>query len=497
MNDIGLLDPIRRKGVNGARPRKPRMESSPQTADCDGADPMPKDLERKFDALPKDVREMFRRMERPIDNAREYCERRVIALRHNGFTLGETITIAHSFPDQFGILGAQTPQVFAEIRAERERQEAEREIPNRLRAQLSAGTWLSRPMPPIDRLLGDFITTTTRAFLVGRTGLGKTMLGLGIAMGIGFGIGFLHWHSSRAARVLYIDGEMPAELLIKRIRDAAQRINREDLIDNVMVFSTEDAEKIAERYPTLGMFEPLNTEAGQEFIKRLVDMLKPDVVIFDNVQSLLIGVQKEEETWIPVLPLVQWLTKHRVGQLWFDHTGHAGERQYGTATKSWRFDAVGQMTPLDDGDREQRETAFLLSFDAPSGKARRRTPDNWAEFAPHIIRLREAVWSSEPVEKRNGNGHALGKVAPSRKIFHNALIDALAHAPTRPGETTMGAWEGECVRRGLIDAIEPGDTSSTKRTKRTIFRTAKSALLAARMIGIDGKRVMDLTRSYG
>jgi hypothetical protein len=80
------------------------------------------------------------------------------------------------------------------------------------------------------------------------------------------------------------------------------------MADNVMVYSTEDAEDIAQRYPTLGMFEPLNTEAGHDFIQRLCTALKPHVVILDNVQALLIGVQKDEETWIPVLPLVQWLT---------------------------------------------------------------------------------------------------------------------------------------------------------------------------------------------
>ena len=360
---------------------------------------------------------------------------------------------------------------------------------------LSAATWLSRVLPPVDRLLGDFITTTTRAFIVGRTGLGKTMLGLAFAMGIGFGIGFLHWRSSRPARVLYIDGEMPAELLIQRIRDAARRIGREDLIDNIMVFSTEDAEALAERYPTLGMFEPLNTEAGQDFIKRLCIALKPDVLIFDNVQALLIGVQKEEETWIPVLPLVQWLTKQRIGQLWFDHTGHSAERQYGSATKSWRFDAVGLMAPLPDDEVELHETAFTLSFEPP-GKARRRTPDNWSEFVPHIIRLRDDVWTSKPVEKPNGLGKKLAKVKPSIKLFHNAFLDALVIASTRPGETTLAAWEGECVRLGLIEPFDPADTGTIKARKRAMFRTAKSDLLAAAMIGIDGERVMDRFRRW-
>ena len=92
-----------------------------------------------------------------------------------------------------------------------------------LAAELSASTWLSRDLPAVDRLLGDFITTTSRTFLVGRTGLGKTMLGLAIGMGMAFGTGFLHWRSARPARVIYIDGEMPSELLIQRVRDAARR----------------------------------------------------------------------------------------------------------------------------------------------------------------------------------------------------------------------------------------------------------------------------------
>jgi hypothetical protein len=482
-------------GTNGGKRRLPKTRP-PIEWDDDHPEPQPlsEGTQRKWDALPATVLNAtpFRK---PFSRERAYlC---VTALRHNGFTTDEAIEVACSaFPKGCGDLGPiETARVFRELWAERDQEEAERAIPSRLRAQLSAGTWLSRPMPTVDRLLGDFITTTTRAFLVGRTGLGKTMLGLAIAMGIGFGLGFLHWRSSRPGRVLFIDGEMPTELLIQRIRDAARRIGREDLIDNVMVFSTADAEKLGEAYPALGMFEPLNTDAGHEFIKRLCEMLKPDVVILDNVQSLFAGVQKDEETWIPVLPLVQWLTAEHIGQLWFDHAGLA-DRQYGSVVKSWRMDAVGFMKELPDDEQEPYETAFLLSFDPPHGKARRRTPDNWNEFSPHIIRLRDDVWTSEPAEKRNGSGVARGKVAPSRRVFHNALIDAIAHAGTRPGETTHDAWETECVRRDLIEKIESGDTRRDRERKRIPLRRAKSELQAQHWIGVDGERVMDLTHDY-
>src|SRR4051812_5889768 len=82
-----------------------------------------------------------------------------------------------------------------------------------LRTLLSVESWAERDIPEPDRLLGDLLTTTTRVFLVGRTGLGKTLLGLAIAAGVASGQGFLHWPAARPARVLYLDGEMPAELI--------------------------------------------------------------------------------------------------------------------------------------------------------------------------------------------------------------------------------------------------------------------------------------------
>jgi hypothetical protein len=355
---------------------------------------------------------------------------------------------------------------------------------------LSAGTWLRREFPPVDRLLGDLFTTTTRTFLIGRAGLGKTMLGLGMATGMAFGTGFLHWRSCRPARIIFIDGEMPEELLIQRIRDTARRIKREDLISNLMVLSTEDAENIAERWPMLGMFEPLNTEPGHEFIHRLCTALKPDGIIFDNVQSLLAGVQKEEETWIPVLPLVQWLTKQRIGQLWFDHTGHTREGQYGTVVKSWRFDTLGLMSALPDDQHIPNETAFTLSFEAPAGKARRRTPDNWQEFAPHIIRLREDVWTSEPTDPPAKGGP---KVPPARRPFYDALVAAIGKTPGARGRTTEATWELECLRRGLIERPPDGkETGAQRDARRRNYRKAKSDLIAGGWIAIDGQDVIDL-----
>ena len=98
-----------------------------------------------------------------------------------------------------------------------------------------------------------------------------------------------------------------------------------------------------------------------------------------------------------------------------------------------------------------------------------------------------------------------GKVAPSRMVFHDALLGAIIKASAgkddiaqkaRAGETNLEAWEAECVWRDLIEPIADNDTAAVKRSKLGKMRTAKSELQAAGYIKIDGGRIFDLTQQY-
>ncbi len=200
------------------------------------------------------------------------------------------------------------------------------------------------------------------------------------------------------ARVLIIDGEMPGELIKARSIDALRRVTLPPGTVALTIYSRDMEEQIGRQFPTLGTLAPLNTDAGQNFVNALIGALGGvDVVIFDNVMSLVAGDQKDEIPWSETLPLVSSLTTKRIGQIWLDHTGHNTDRQYGSATKAWRFDAVGVMTPLADGQLERGAVGFSLSFEHP-GKARRRTPDNWSDFETCTIRLHEDRWTSDRSE---------------------------------------------------------------------------------------------------
>jgi hypothetical protein len=359
------------------------------------------------------------------------------------------------------------------------------EIAPALRTFIAIETWAERVMPPPDRLLGDLVTPTTRMFLVGRTGLGKTLFAMGLGAGMASGQGFLHWRSTRAARVLVIDGEMPDELIRRRSIDVLRRADVPPKPGNLMIYARDQEDDFEKLFPTIGRMPPLNTEQGMNWTLAFIAALGGvDVVIFDNVMSLIAGDQKDEVPWSDTLPLVQRLTAKRIGQIWIDHTGHNTDRQYGSSTKAWRFDAVGIMAPLPDDQRDKHEVAFNLSFEHP-GKARRRTPDNWADFETCTIRLKDDRWTSEPA----GN-HAAGK--PTAKLRGDAalglhvLTDTVASEggplPTGSAFPTIAmrgvsesAWRREFYRRL---------TDRTQDARQKAFRRMVDELRDASLVGL-------------
>jgi len=352
---------------------------------------------------------------------------------------------------------------------------------------LSVDTWASLDIPPDRRLLGAVVTSASRVFLVGATGLGKTLLAYAMAAGMAIGQGFLGWRCDGPSRVLIIDGEMPSGLIKSRVADVLRRAGPIPP-RNLSIYSRDRAEEVASIFPRLGAMEPLNTDAGRSFVLSLIDAIGGvDCVVLDNVMALIIGDMKDEIPWSETLALVSALSTRGIAQIWLDHSGHNTARQYGSSTKAWRFDAVGVMTPIEGESGVGSSVAFKLSFEPP-GKARRRTPDNWEEFKTATIRLEDDQWTSDTAKPPPQ------KISPRNRLYHSALRDALASAQsTTQGRTSRAAWMAECVRRNLIVAAVPGDTGKERDRKANPFRKAVTVLLAARWIGADGDTFTDLT----
>ena len=85
------------------------------------------------------------------------------------------------------------------------------------RENFRVSEWLKLDLPPRDYLIGEVMCTTSRFILFGETGVGKTLLAACAAGAIAAGAPFLGWEGRRPSRVMYLDGEMPAETLKERV----------------------------------------------------------------------------------------------------------------------------------------------------------------------------------------------------------------------------------------------------------------------------------------
>jgi hypothetical protein len=202
-----------------------------------------------------------------------------------------------------------------------------------------------------------------------------------------------------------------------------------------------------------------------------------DLIIFDNIMSLIVGDMREETSWAPVKQWIFSLTARKVGQLWVHHTGYDESRGYGTSTREWDMDTVMH---LDRVARADTDVSFTFSFT----KARERTPATRQDFGDITVALVNDAWtwSSEKGQER-------GNLTLLDKKYLEALRTVAAANPESANApfpvSTVSEWRDECRRVGLIDPEKPDSA-------RTMFSQYRRKLIAANYIGVDGETVQVL-----
>jgi hypothetical protein len=90
------------------------------------------------------------------------------------------------------------------------------ELPPRLRP-LTIREFLKLDLPPRGMLLDPWLPTQGLAMLHSARGVGKTHLALAIAYAVASGGSLLGWSASEPCPVIYLDGEMPAATMQRRL----------------------------------------------------------------------------------------------------------------------------------------------------------------------------------------------------------------------------------------------------------------------------------------
>src|SRR5438045_1796092 len=138
-----------------------------------------------------------------------------------------------------------------------------------LLSRQSASEFVAADLPERAALLDPILSSNSLALLYGPRGLGKSFLALGIAWAAASGTSFLDWRARRPHRVLYIDGEMAAGDLKRRL----QLFGAPPATLEIM-----QADRQAGGLPDLGCVDGL--------CRLMASWGMPELVVLDNLSSL-------------------------------------------------------------------------------------------------------------------------------------------------------------------------------------------------------------------
>jgi hypothetical protein len=229
------------------------------------------------------------------------------------------------------------------------------EIPPRLRP-LSAAEFLRLDLPPRGMVLGPWLPEKGLAMIHSSRGVGKTHLALSVGYASACCGSFLGFEARTARRVLYIDGEMPANTMQRRLAMIIGCFGVQPLEPAFFRLLCADV--------TDGGLPDLGTPDGQaEFDVAIGD---GELIIVDNLSALLrCGKENEGES---LLPVQSWALAHRrAGRsvLFIHHDGKSG-LQRGTSRREDVLDTVIALRRPKDY-RADQGARFEIHFEKARG----------------------------------------------------------------------------------------------------------------------------------
>lgn len=218
------------------------------------------------------------------------------------------------------------------------------------------GELLEMDIPPREWLLYPFLQERSTCMLYAKRGVGKTYVGLSIALAVAGGVNIMDFNADTAHKVLYIDGEMSAYDLRERARGLALGLGDSfGGFDNLQFLSAELQPNGA---PNLAHPET------QREIEALLDGV--DLIIIDNLSALCsFGRENEAESWGPMQRWLLHLKHQGKSVLVIDHAGKNGDNR-GTSKKQ---DALESVINLEqpEGYKTSEGARFIITYTKSRG----------------------------------------------------------------------------------------------------------------------------------
>jgi putative DNA primase/helicase len=193
----------------------------------------------------------------------------------------------------------------------------------RLPCTYNAEELLTADLPERETILDPILAREGLAMLYGPRGLGKTFVVLGLAWAAASGAAFLKWQARRPHRVLYVDSEMPAADLKKRL---------------AMLGSAPPTLRFTMAALSPAGLPDLGTRAGRELLERCWPE-PPELLVLDNLSSMVGMVNGDPDSWNGLQAWLLDLRRRGMAVLLVHHAGKDGT-QRGTSRREDALDLV-------------------------------------------------------------------------------------------------------------------------------------------------------------
>ena len=207
-------------------------------------------------------------------------------------------------------------------------------------------------------------------FVYAFRGVGKTWLALAMARALSEGGSVGPWQAPEATKVLYIDGEMPADLMRARDVGLKQGAGEIEFLNHEILFDrTERVLNITD----LELQKAITGHCLESGVK---------VVIIDNLSTLASGMKENDSfEWEKVNNWLLQFRRHKIAVIVVHHAGRNGEAR-GT---SKREDAAFWVIALDDAKKHATTRREHGSF-----------PGSRSQAATHKRKSRPMNGTSQP-----------------------------------------------------------------------------------------------------
>jgi hypothetical protein len=249
--------------------------------------------------------------------------------------------------------GEQRPQREDFRDSEVEKQSEVEKIRKAIEASVCSGSrLLGVELPERAKVVGEWLREGDYGLVFGHRGLGKSWMGLGLAVAIATRGSFGAFESNVAWPVLYVDGEMVLSVIRDRIIALSGSCPENlHVLSHEMLFHQEQA--------TLNLARFDHQEAVLELCLR--EQIR--VLILDNLSCLMSGLKENEaDAWENVKLWFLRLRRHRIAVVLIHHSGRSGKDLRGTSKRE--DDAFWIMRLEEPGDEkgEVRGVRFVSRF---------------------------------------------------------------------------------------------------------------------------------------